>query len=443
MKKNDIAKLNLPELIWLSNQFDQKGLLREANFCDKLANHIDKLGMARRIPDDLAEQMEGAAKVKVVPHGEKERGANYTELTDLVGDSMNNRITMAAEELTRIPSFSVQKKGHKPAGIWYACGNEWLSWLTYEMPQWIGDYVYSLKVNEARILMIKTEKEFYNFERKYLVQGEDYPGQGNVVDWAKVASEYDGIEICPYQGGARYSSNWYYGWDVASGCIWDGAAVTEAVLVAHRTGEAEGRERSPESDEEANWEWYGLGAGSESSVSSKDPEEIAAEVSERVGEGEESDLNPLDPMPTSVKEVMQKVKDQPYGEPWAKPWQDGGVSPNTVTDKPYHGGRGQLFDYPSTSQPPVSLKGVGGKTAESVKILEGWNGEAILYQLNEPLNGHEYVVVSAASTASGPETYIFGANAEGEVEGWTELRGSTPGIECHTTALKNAGYKVV
>jgi hypothetical protein len=186
---------------------------------------------------------------------------------------------MAAEELTRIPSFSVQMKGYKPSGIWYACGNEWLSWLTSEMPHWIGDYVYSLKINEARVLIIKTEPEFYSFEREYLVR-DDSSGGMKFIDWAKVALKYDGIEICPYQGGSRYSSDWYYPWDVASGCIWDGAAVLEATLVAHRTGEAKGRERSPESDEDANWEWYGLGTGSESSGSSKDPEEIAAEVSE-------------------------------------------------------------------------------------------------------------------------------------------------------------------
>jgi len=36
-----------------------------------------------------------------------------------------------------------------------------------------------------------------------------------------VSKEYDGIEIAPYQWDARLSLIWYYGWDVASGCIWN------------------------------------------------------------------------------------------------------------------------------------------------------------------------------------------------------------------------------
>ena len=40
------------------------------------------------------------------------------------------------------------------------------------------------------------------------------------IDWIKVSKQYSGIEINPYQHSNRYTSMWYYGWDVASGCIW-------------------------------------------------------------------------------------------------------------------------------------------------------------------------------------------------------------------------------
>ena len=42
-----------------------------------------------------------------------------------------------------------------------------------------------------------------------------------MIDWKKVASKYDGIEIVPYQPKARMNLLWYYGWDIASGCIWN------------------------------------------------------------------------------------------------------------------------------------------------------------------------------------------------------------------------------
>lgn len=57
---------------------------------------------------------------------------------------------------------------------------------------------------------------------------------------------------------------------------------------------------------------------------------------------------------------------------------------------------------------------------------------------------HEYVVVSAAVVPfSGPETYIFPADAEGNVTDYLELDGSYRGALDHERALANAGYAVV
>jgi hypothetical protein len=414
MNKPAISKLNLTELISLSNQFDQKGMIKEADFCDKLASHIDKLGMARGVPDDMAKLKEEAQDLKVNIPTDKGKDANYTQLTDLIGENQNNRITMAAEELTRIPNFSVQKKGPKPSGIWYACGNEWISWLTYEMPQWIGDYVYSLKVDEGRILTIKTEDEFTAFEWKYLEKTEE-GDFGRGPDWSLVARDYAGIEICPYRPEARMGSMWYYGWDVASGCVWEGSAVLEATLVAKRTKEIDRSDREdewdigrPQDDDESNWEWYGLGSGSVSTGSSRDPEEIAEEVAERVGEGEESGLDPTPQEPPSEK---------------ADPGRSG-----TYTSDQFK----KLYPKPGDA-----------KYAKRIKSLDDFRGDAALYELSEPLGGHMFVVVSASDVPmSGPETYIFGANENGEIQDWGELPGSTPGIMCHNTALKNAGYQI-
>ena len=78
-----------------------------------------------------------------------------------------------------------------------------------------------------------------------------------------------------------------------------------------------------------------------------------------------------------------------------------------------------------------------------VKDLSGYTGEAKLYQLEPPLDGNEYVVVSATyAMFSGPETYIFPATPDGTVTGWGELDGSFRGELDHKLALKNAGYEV-
>ena len=111
----------------------------------------------------------------------------------------------------------------KPKGLWYSCGSEWDDWCKWEMPHWITNspHVHRIEVNLSRMLVIRTERDFDAFEAKYLVRRDLMDG----IDWKSVAQDYDGIEICPYQGSRRMSSDWYYPWDVASGCIWGSGAI--------------------------------------------------------------------------------------------------------------------------------------------------------------------------------------------------------------------------
>ena len=85
------------------------------------------------------------------------------------------------------------------------------------------------------------------------------------------------------------------------------------------------------------------------------------------------------------------------------------------------------------------------KTAIFVKSLIGFSGEARLYRCDPPMEGHEYVVVSATGTfyGVGPETYIFPGDANGEVTDWGELDGSFRGGFNHEQALSNAGYDII
>lgn len=55
---------------------------------------------------------------------------------------------------------------------------------------------------------------------------------------------------------------------------------------------------------------------------------------------------------------------------------------------------------------------------------------------------NDYVVVSAAvAMFSGPETYIFGTDENGDRTDFGELPGSFRGALDHEAALKGAGYK--
>jgi hypothetical protein len=82
------------------------------------------------------------------------------------------------------------------------------------------------------------------------------------------------------------------------------------------------------------------------------------------------------------------------------------------------------------------------KTATKVKDLDRANGVVALYKLSERLKFYNYVVVSSATVYGEDETYIFGADENGEVIDWIELSGSQRGVYNHETALNNAGYEV-
>ena len=75
--------------------------------------------------------------------------------------------------------------------------------------------------------------------------------------------------------------------------------------------------------------------------------------------------------------------------------------------------------------------------------LNGFTGQAAHYRLDPPLDGAEFVVVSATvAMFSGPETYIFAADESGKITDFSEKDGSYRGGLDHAEALEGAGYAV-
>ena len=82
----------------------------------------------------------------------------------------------------------------------------------------------------------------------------------------------------------------------------------------------------------------------------------------------------------------------------------------------------------------------GVKVATFVKKAKGFRGDARVYRLSEPLEGHSLVIVSAVTVPL--ETYIFPANYDGSPIDFGELPGSVQGTLQHSDALAAAGYVV-
>lgn len=121
----------------------------------------------------------------------------------------------------------------KPRGFWFSVeGNDdgWKWWCEAEhfRTQDLARQTEIIFKPSAKILRLSSPKGIDDFTEKYVL---DYPAlrmrRGMVLDWAKVAAEYDAIVVAPYIWERRLSDHcfWYYTWDCASGCVWNAAAI--------------------------------------------------------------------------------------------------------------------------------------------------------------------------------------------------------------------------
>jgi hypothetical protein len=145
--------------------------------------------------------------------------------------------------MTRNASLEIndreQKLSDKPNGLWYGIGPSWIEWCLSET-EWVHPFVHEVIVNENRILKIDNIEDFEKFESEYqtpnaFLEGFPIPRSSRLsfyINYPKLAEKYDGIEISPYLHEKRLDSVWYYGWDCASGCIWNTNAIKELKLFA-------------------------------------------------------------------------------------------------------------------------------------------------------------------------------------------------------------------
>jgi hypothetical protein len=126
------------------------------------------------------------------------------------------KIHVSKKPITRLLG-TAQRVSFKPKGLWYDCDKAWTWWVGHNMPQWGRgmNYIYLVKINKGRMFNINSESELLKFHERFSTD------DGEMVDWTAVAKHADGIEICPYQHSQRMSLDWYYGWDLASGCVWN------------------------------------------------------------------------------------------------------------------------------------------------------------------------------------------------------------------------------
>lgn len=159
------------------------------------------------------------------------------------GDKMrvhHSREGSRSDKEPQVSGFS-QKASFKPSGLWYECqdgsSESWREFCEFGLTDGANRYdsSYNVILNDYEILFIPDESHFEKFTKMYSVFHPRDPtgskGLDKVIDWPKVAEHYAGIEICPYLSSKQNDDDyfWYYGWDVASGCVWDMSGIKELV----------------------------------------------------------------------------------------------------------------------------------------------------------------------------------------------------------------------
>lgn len=134
----------------------------------------------------------------------------------------------------------------KPAGFWVSVKGEddWPSWCRSEDfgPERLQVRHVVTLAPGANILRIASVDELDAFDMLYGRDEKMSPASSysrRTINWCAVARAHAGILIAPYRWERRLDtriSDWYYGWDCASGVIWDARAV-EAITAHSQTCE--------------------------------------------------------------------------------------------------------------------------------------------------------------------------------------------------------------
>lgn len=117
----------------------------------------------------------------------------------------------------------------KPAGFWVSVEgpHDWKEWCEAENWGPIECPHLVTLADGARILRVSTLDEIDAFHAEHSIPQPLLSTPA--INWGRVAEKYDGIIIAPYQFERRLARDfmWYYGWDCASGCVWNLAAIDD------------------------------------------------------------------------------------------------------------------------------------------------------------------------------------------------------------------------
>lgn len=143
-----------------------------------------------------------------------------------LADSMTTLHLTRDSRLSLTTLYNVyQTVDMKPSGLWYGIGRSWLDFVAGDFTAAAHEYLYKFEINRERLLRID---DYPAFDTTW----HTHRDTAYFMDWPTIAEKFAGIEIAPYLYQRRLEALWYYGWDCASGCIWDKDVITDITLFA-------------------------------------------------------------------------------------------------------------------------------------------------------------------------------------------------------------------
>jgi hypothetical protein len=152
-------------------------------------------------------------------------------------------IHYSAKPLTEVRSVKQESYSEmKPRGLWFSVDDpsldepmgwrEWCEAENFSIPSLELQTEIAFKP-DARVLRLSNADDIDRFHRKYK-QSLSRRYTYFQINWARVAEKYQAIIIAPYIWQRRLDREvrWYYGWDCASGCVWDASAVAQLASAA-------------------------------------------------------------------------------------------------------------------------------------------------------------------------------------------------------------------
>lgn len=139
-------------------------------------------------------------------------------------------IHYTSEPLVELNSICYIQNGIiKPNGLWFSVegfkdDTNWFDWCCIEEFRLENlKHRNELILDTKSILWLDTPESIAHLTTHFSVAYPPLDRVGFCIDWGLISKLYDGIIIAPYQYCMRFSHQdfWYYGWDCASGCVWN------------------------------------------------------------------------------------------------------------------------------------------------------------------------------------------------------------------------------